>query len=158
MTTADIVTSTIAILSLIISAITAYLTLFARFEGKVIPKRRIILTQITGIPYLVIECEFNNGGAKPGSIEDLMLTVTHPETGSEFSFAPHLTKQQFSIFDKYKVSDFVVFSAVSLGTRERRELHIAFRPLLLQFSPPIGLVKVHTSIKVDGKSVVTPKK
>src|SRR5690348_1564518 len=103
MTTGEIASSIIAILSLIISGVTAYLTLLARFKGKAASKRRVILTQIMGIPYLVLEYEFNNEGAKPGAVEDLMLTITHPETGSEFSFAPHLVKQQFNIFDKYKI-------------------------------------------------------
>lgn len=152
MTTGESISSIIAILSLIISGVTAYLTLLSRFKAKVVPKRRVILTQIMSVPYLILECEFGNEGAKPGAIEDLMLTISHPETGSEFSFAPHLTKQQFNIFEKYKVSEFGVFSAISLGAKERRELHIAFRPLLTQFSPPTGLVKVHTSVKIDGQT------
>lgn len=152
MTAAEITSSIIAIFSLIISAITAYLTLLTRFKGKVAPKRRVILTQMNDIPYVVLECEFSNAGAMHGSIEDLMLTVVHPETGSEFNFAPQLSKSHFNIFDKYNVSDFSVFSGVSLGTKERRELYIAFKPLLSHFFPPIGLVKLRTSIKINGQA------
>jgi len=152
MTTGETVSSILAVLSLIISGITAYLTLLSKFKARVVPKRRVILTQILNVPYFVLECEFSNIGAKSGAIEDLLLTVSHPETGSEFSFVPHLTKPQFNIFDKYNITDFGVFSAISLNAKERRELHIAFRPLLTQFSPPVGLVKVHTSVKIDGQT------
>jgi len=153
MTTAEIVTSVIAILSLMVSGLTAYLTLLSRFKGALIPKRRAILTQIAGVPYVILECEFSNSGAKHGSIEDIMITIVHDETGTQFRFAPHLVRNQFDMFDRYQVSDFGVFSAVSLGSKERRELYIAFKPLLPQFSPPTsGVFTVHTSIKIDGAS------
>lgn len=152
MTLAETISSIIAFIALIISGVTAYLTLFARFKGIFSPKRRVILTQINGVPYVVLECEFRNEGAKHGSIEDLMLKVTHPETGSEFNFAPQFIKLQFNIFDRYNITDFLIFSGVALGTKERREMYIAFRPLLPQFSPPVGLVKLHASAKVNGQT------
>lgn len=153
MTTSEIVSSAIAFLSLIVSGITAYLTLLSRFKGVVLPKRRAILTQITGTPNLVLECEFFNEGAKPGSIESIMVTIVHDETGTQFRFAPHLVRSQFNIFDKYQLSDFAPFSGISLSSKDRRELYIAFKPLLPQFSPPkSGVFTVYTSAKVDSAS------
>ncbi len=153
MTTNEIITLIMAGLSLIISGATAYLTLFSRFKSSILPKRRIILTQITGTPNLILECEFYNSGAKPGSIEDLMVTVIHDETGTEFQFAPYLVKSQFNIFAKYQVSDFAPFSGISLSSKDRRELYIAFKPLLVQFTPPkSGIFTIHTSAKIDGDS------
>ena len=128
MTTAEIVTSIISVLALVVSSLTAYLTLMARFRGLVLPKRRVVLAQIDRLPCLILECEFVNEGAKPGSIEDIVVRLGHSETGTQTLFVPFLVKDQYTIFGSYQASDFSVFSGVSLGSRQRKELFIVFRP------------------------------
>jgi hypothetical protein len=150
MTTGEIISSAVAFLSLVVSGITAYLTLFTRFKVLVLPKRRVFLTQVAGVPYLVLECQFINEGVKYGSVEDILVEVVHNDTGSKFKFAPKLIRPQFNIYDRYQLSDFNTFSTVSLGSKDRKEAFIAFIPLLAEFSPPKnGTFTIYTSIKVE---------
>ena len=151
MTTSEIVASAIAVLSLVVSGVTAYLTLLSRFKGVVLPKRRPILTHITDTPYLILECEFFNNGAKPGSIEDIVVTIVHDETGTPFLFAPKYVTSQINILGN-QLSDLAPFSGISLSSRERRELYVAFKPLA-QFAPPkSGIFTIYVRAKVDGNS------
>lgn len=152
MTTGEIVSSVLAILALIISGITAYLTFFANFKAVFGVKRRVILTKIQDIPHVVLECEFFNEGAKQGSIEDIILTITHNETGSEFKFLPQYARNQYNIFSEYKLSDFSNFSGISLKPKDRRELYIAFKPALdKNFSPPQSGTFAISIAASDGK-------
>jgi len=136
MTTGEITSSILAILALIISGTTAYLTFFAKFKAVFLVKRRVILTKILNVPHIVLECEFFNEGAKQGSIEDIILTITHNETGNEFKFLPQYAKDQYNIFAKYELKDFSNFSGVFLKPKDRKAIHIAFRSSLEKFSPP----------------------
>jgi len=137
MTTGEIVSSVLAVLALIISGITAYLTFFSKFKAIFWVKRRVILTKIQDIPHVVLECEFFNEGAKQGSVEDIILTIIHNETGNEFKFLPQYARNQYNIFSEYKLSDFSNFSGISLKPKDRKELYIAFKPTLdKNFSPP----------------------
>ncbi len=152
MTNGEIIASIIASLSLAVSLLTAYLTLLSRFKAKVLPKRRVVLTQVEATPCIVLECEFINQGAKPGSIEDILIKMSHVETGSQFLFAPFLVRDEFNIFENYDAPNFSAFSSVSLGSRERRELFVVFKPMLTKFEPTAGTVKVQTSIRLNSKN------
>jgi len=148
MTTAEIISSVIALFALIVSAVTAYLTLFARFQGHVIPKHRAILTQINMTPCLVLECEFVNDGAKPGSIEDILVNL-FDENGNRMVFTPFLIKEEFNVFQKYQIEDFVVFSGISLGAKHRRNVFVVFRPSQSDFKPEVGMVMLRINICTD---------
>lgn len=153
MTTGEIVSSALAVLALTISGITAYLTFFAKFKAVFWVKRRVILTKIQDVPHVVLECEFFNEGAKQGSIEDIILTIIHNETGNEFKFLPQYARSQYNIFSEYKLSDFSNFSGISLKPKDRKELYIAFKPTLdKNFSPPqSGTFAVYIAAS-DGKA------
>jgi len=152
MTPGEIASSVIAVLSLIVSGITAYLTLLARFKGLVLPRRRAVLTQVERVPCLILECEFVNDGAKPGLIKDILVKISHLDTGSQYVFVPFLLREQFNVFQNYQTSDFAVFSGISLGAKQRRELFIVFRPNQQNFEPPNGTVIVRTSIRTNTNS------
>jgi hypothetical protein len=145
MTTSEFITVIISILALIISGLTAYLTLLARFRGIVLPKRWAILAQIDRLPCLILDCEFVNEGAKPGSIEDIVVRVTHSDTGAQTLFVPSLVKEQYSIFGTYQGADFLTFSGISLGAKQRKELFIVFRPNQSNFEPSKGIILLQTS-------------
>jgi len=146
MTTADIVSSAIAVLALIVSGLTAYLTLLSGFKGTVLPKRRVVLTQVEATPCLALECEFVNDGARPGSVDDILVRIRHLETGSQYVFAPFLVRDQFNIFQNYQMSDFSAFSGISLGAKQRRSMFVFFKPIQARFDPPRGTVVLHTSV------------
>jgi hypothetical protein len=152
MTTSEIISSVIAILALIISGVTAYLTFFAKFKARILVKRRVILTKIKDVPCVVLECEFFNEGAKQCLIEDVILTIIHNETGTEYKFYPQYTRPQYNIFALYKMSDFSTFSGLSLKPKDRREVFIAFRPTLREsFSPQSGTFAIYVATD-DGKA------
>ena len=60
MTSAEIIASIIAAISLMISLFTAYRTLLARFSGKAWPSTRLVLTHMDGIPSIGLACFFAN--------------------------------------------------------------------------------------------------
>ncbi len=152
MTTAEIISSAMAGLSLIVSVLTAYLTLLSRFKGTMLAKRRVVLTQVESTPCLVLECEFVNDGSKPGSIDDILVKMRDLETGSQFVLIPFLVRDQFNIFQSYQMSDFSAFSGISLGAKQRREMFVIFKPMQAKFEPPNGKVVLHTSICANADS------
>jgi len=145
MTSAEIIPILISALALVVSGITAYLTLLARFQGHVLPRHRAVLTQIEGTPCLVLECEFVNDGAKPGAIEDLLVN-TFDEQGNRVIFTPFLTKEQFNVFQNYQLNDFSIFSGISLGAKQRREIFLVFRPSQPDFKANPGIMYLRTNI------------
>jgi hypothetical protein len=148
MTLAEIITAVISTLALIISGITAYFTLLARFHGHIIPRHRVILTQFDALPCLVLECEFINDGAKPGTIEDVLVRMVD-EQGNRAFFTPYGTRDLFSIFQNYQKEDLNLFSGMSLGARQRREIFVAFRPSQPDFRPMIGEALLRMNVCTD---------
>lgn len=151
MTLGDIITSVIAALALLVSLATAYLTLWSGFRVTVLPRRRPVLYQVDGIPCLMLECEFVNDGARPGSVEDMLVYLRRPDSGEKYEFTPSLVRDQFNIFHSYQKDDFAPFAGISIGARQRRELCIVFSPTQKPFVPPVGNVVVDTRLAVDSK-------
>jgi hypothetical protein len=145
MTTSEIITIIVSSLALVVSGLTAYLTLLARFQGNVLPRHRAILAPIEGTPCLILECEFVNPGAKSGSIEDLLVN-TYDDQGNRFVFTPFLTKEQFNVYDKYQINDFSIFSGISLGAKQRQKIFIVFRPSQTDFKANPGAMYLQTNI------------
>ena len=144
MTTAEILSTSIAFLALMISSITAYFTLLARFQGNILPRRRVILTQIETIPYLGLECEFVNDGAKPGLIEDLSIDMMD-ETGKPTTFLPFYFKEIFNIADNYSIRDYIQFTGQSLSKLQRYKCFVFFRPSGSDFKPNPGITSITTN-------------
>jgi len=145
MTNAEIITSVLSVLALLVSGMTAYLTLISRFHASVLPRHRPILTQIDGTSCLVLDCEFVNEGAKSGSIEDLLLEM-FDEQGNRVVFSPFLVKDQFNVFQLYQITDFAIFSGIALGAKQRDEVFIVFRPTQANFNPQAGVMTFRTNI------------
>jgi hypothetical protein len=148
MTLKEIAPIVISLLALIVSSLTAYLTLLARFQGYILPRHRAVLTQIKGIPCLVLECEFVNLGAKPGAIEDLLVNA-FDEQGNRVIFTPFLTTDKFNVFQNYESNDFSIFSGISLGVKERREIFVVFRPSQTDFKPSEGIMYLQINMCVN---------
>jgi hypothetical protein len=151
MDTADIVSSSLAALSLVVSVVTAYLTLLARFKCVALPRRRAILTQIDGVMCLVLECEFANQGAKPGSIEDMVVSAKIQEVKEPLKLTPWLAAEQFDLQTCYRAADLAEFDDIPLGAHERKTLHVIFRAGADAFVAPVGKAGVRTSFCAAGK-------
>ena len=147
MSTAELLASIMAFLALVISIITAYLTLLQSFSAKVYPGRRPILTQVDDIPCLALVCECINIGAKAGIIEDIVVTINHKETGSEFKLAALLTKNEFNILEPYRATDFRAFNSIMLGPKERRSIVVVFKPIMSNFQPLFGNYTIKVSYR-----------
>jgi hypothetical protein len=160
MTNFEIATTVLSVIALVVSGVTCYLTILARFDGIVYTRKRAILNRVDESPCLVLECEFVNEGARPGAIEDILVEVTHEESGNRYVFIPFLTKDQFNVFQNYQISDFSIFSGVSLGAKQRRELFVVFKPQS-DFKSPIGTLNVSlgicTNISKDKWKKPTPE-
>ena len=152
MTTAEIVTVILASLSLIVSLATAYLTLFARFKGVVLPRRRIFLVNRNSEYWLIFDCEFVNQGARPGLVEDIRVEMDNPETGLPFIFNPHFVRDQFSIYQEFRVEDYYLFTGISLDAKQKKELFVVFKPDRPDFEPPNGVIGLHTNYRNDTRS------
>lgn len=134
----DLVPIIISMLSLVISGITAYRTLFARFSGRAWPAKRLVLTRIDGIPAIGWACFFENSGARPGGLEDLRLLVEHPNSGASYRFYPVLIRNDYNIFASYRGEDWFPFSGITLGPKSRTERYILFKPLHNKFEAREG--------------------
>lgn len=146
---ADIVSNAIAILALIVSLVTAYKTLFARFNGNAWASNRFVLTKLDTIPSLGVACFCENLGARAGALDDLRLKVHHNETKSTFEFYPQLMRNDYSIYKSYKDADWFPFSRILLPPRQRMEKYVLFKPLNDQFTAQPGTYHVTLEARWD---------
>jgi hypothetical protein len=138
MTVAEIISSVLAFVSILLSAATFYRNFFKRFSGKAWPSTRLVLTHLDTIPCIGLACFFENAGAKPGKLDDLRLRVKHTETGAIYYFFPHLMRNDYSIFESYEEENWFPFSGIPLSDNKRVEKYLIFKPMNDSFSPEIG--------------------
>lgn len=142
MTQAEIATIAIASLSLLVSLLTAYRTLLARFSGKIGHAQRVVLTRIAGVPSIELACFFENSGAKPGTLDDLRLKVI-PQEGGEISyFYPELMRNDYNTRQSYSDVEWSPFVNILLSARDRVGRYIVFKPLSNRFVAKEGTLEI----------------
>jgi hypothetical protein len=149
----DWISITIAGLSLVLSSLTAYLTLLRKAKAVVRARRRVILTQVEGVPCLVIDCTLYNPGTRGVYIEDLMLQLRHSGSGSKFSFGPILTRDTYSVFQDFRRQDFEPFKSISVDSQKGIERAVVFKPMFTKFTPSAGVFDIEllsSSDRQDG--------
>jgi hypothetical protein len=150
MTTTEIISSIIAALSLVASGITAYLTLWKRFDGAVVPMQRPVLLQTDNIPCLGLHCEVSNYGARAGTIMDIVVSLHHSPSGNTYTMMPYLTCDDFNVRDPNHV--FRMFSGVFIVPKQTRTLFVVFRAnSVSSFKPEEGTYTTLFRNSVRGK-------
>lgn len=151
MTVFEALSLSIALLALIISCVTAYVTLFSRFKGEIFARPRPILTQLDGKALIVIGCDIVNYGSDSGSIEDIVLSVKctsyDKRIADTYTFYPLMMRDNFSIYQNYKRSDFEPFQAIAIPARSRLTKYVAFVPGADTFTPCAGFYKLKLSLR-----------
>ncbi len=151
MTVAEILAIFISLLALILSFVTAYRTLFARFRGEIFLKPRTILTSVKQGPSkqgpsIVVGCEISNTSAQSGAIDDFILQVKHRQQDvkgiNTYSFFPILSRDDYSIYEHYEETDFEPFQSISVPVNSRLTKYIVFSPSDTNFSPLSGEIKL----------------
>ena len=150
MTVLEVITIVLSLLAFIVSALTAYRTLFAKFQGFIYLKPRVILTRIDKMPAIVVGCELSNLGAKAGSIDDILLHVKYLQ--DIYSFFPLLSRDDYSIFETYQKSDFEPFQSVLVPANTRVSIYILFSPSNDSFSPLPGKFELTLYSRNSGAS------
>jgi len=139
MTTIELISAFISFLALLVSVITAYRTLYARFRGEVFLKPRIAITHFNDAPSLVAGFEASNLGAKSGTIDDLVLIVQYrqknPKGINNLLFLPYLSREDYSVFEEYRETDFEPFQSIIIPGNSSATRYIVFSPLDASFSP-----------------------
>lgn len=140
----DILALVLSLLSIVVSATVAYLTLMARFKGKVWPVTSVVLTKISTkgedhIPAIGLACFMENQGAKPGRLDKLRLRVNNTRAESGFTFYPHIMRKDYSIFASYQDSDWFPFGGIGLFEKGKaQEYYLIFKPTVSDFVPSPG--------------------
>jgi hypothetical protein len=150
MTTFQEISILISFLALFISMITAYNNFYTGFKCELFTKPRIVLTQISGKPAIVIACDIINSGKKSGSIDDIVLKLIYKVSKSKSnddyiessSFFPKLMRDSYNIFETYTQKDFEPFQTISIGEKSSLEKYIVFTAGSDSFKPSIGVMKV----------------
>jgi hypothetical protein len=151
MATADIIASILSFFALLISVVTAYKTLLARFKAEIFVSPRIILNHLNKIPSMVIGCDIQNRGAKANAIEDIVLRVIYRQQGqlqdtksiSTYLFLPALIRDDYNIFKNYQDTDFEPFQSISIIGSSRVTKYIVFTPSNNDgFSPALGEIEL----------------
>ena len=146
MTTVEIFSTTISFLALVISAFTAYRTLFASFRGELFLKPRAILTRFDQTPSLVVGCEISNLGAKSSAIDDIVLIIKYRQKDTKsintYSFLPLLSREFYSVFETYEQTDFEPFQSIPVPAKSRLTRYIVFSPSNDSFSPSAGEIEL----------------
>jgi hypothetical protein len=132
----------IAVLALLISAYTAYVTFIVKFRGEVFIRPRVILTRINKQPAIVIGCELSNSSTKSGSIDDIIFLMKYRQANNRgtnrYTFFPILVREDFSIFRTYQENEFEPFQSLSIPSNTRLVRYIVFTPSINNFSPSSG--------------------
>jgi hypothetical protein len=140
----DILALVLSLLSIAVSVTVAYLTLMARFKGKIWPVTSIVLTKIStpdkdNIPVIGLACFLENQGARPGRLDKLRLKVSNTKVESSVSFYPHIMRKDYSIFASYQDSDWFPFGGVGLFEKGKvQEYYLIFKPRELDYVPYSG--------------------
>ncbi|MEO0948407.1 MAG: hypothetical protein AAFY11_09755 [Cyanobacteria bacterium J06641_5] len=141
----------VAFLALIISSITAYITLLSKFKGEIFARPRPILTQLDGKALIVIGCDISNHGSDSGSIDDIVLSVKYNSYDKRvvdtYTFYPLIMRDSFSIYQNYTRGDFEPFQAIAIPARSRVTKYVAFVPGTETFSPGAGFYKLKLSLR-----------
>lgn len=147
MTTAEIISSSIAFISICLSGYVAFKTLIQKFFGKIWLSQAVVLTHIDKIPSLGLACFLENKGAQPGYLEDIRLVVKHTQSGSRYMFYPLLTRDDYSIFESYTTKDWYPFGGFYLLPKDKMSKYILFKPLNDQFSAQQGNYHIELEVR-----------
>ena len=134
MSIAEILSITISILALIISGITAYRTLFAKFKSEIYVRPRVFLSRLNKAPCVVAGCEISNQGAHPGSLDDIVLRIKYRQHSTAqgtksintYTFLPTLLREEYNVFRVYEESDFEPFQRMH-GSQDMSFLTLAMK-------------------------------
>ncbi len=154
MTTFQILSIAISCLALFISIITAYNNFYTGFKCELFTQPRIILTQISGMPAIVIACSIINAGRRSGSIDDIVIMLNYKQNATRsvdrYTFFPKLLKDSYNIFETYTQKDFEPFQTISIGEKSKLEKYIVFTAASVSFQPSIGDIAVKLLFRLSG--------
>jgi hypothetical protein len=71
-------------------------------------------------------------------LEDLCLTLTHRNSGSQYLFFPQITRKEYNIYTNYDGKDWFPFNHILLPPRYDVEKYILFVPQDNQFKAQEG--------------------
>jgi|GEM_PF-1502277 len=161
MTWAEIISSLLSLSALVVSVITAYRTLLAKFKVNVFVKPRVVLNRFNKMPSLVVGCEISNRGAQSSSIDDIVLHVKYREHNSHqgaksistYLFLPVLIRENYNIFATYQDIDFEPFQSISVPINTRLTKFIVFSPRNNNgFSPLEGEIELQLFSRNSGEA------
>jgi hypothetical protein len=151
MTVVEIIPIAISAISLVVSVITAYKTLFARFSGQVWLGNRIMLNRIDDVPSITLAFFFENSGAKLGILDDLRILVEHIDTDTTYKFFPLLVRDDYNIFSSYKREDWIAFGGIVLPPGSQTQKYVFFKPSNDQFQAQQGSFVISVQSRWYGK-------
>jgi hypothetical protein len=150
----ELLSIVMALLALAVSAITAYETFYSKFKCEFFVKPRIVLTQISGSPALVVGCEIMNTGTRFGAIDDIVLAVRYKQNSTRsidrYTFFPKLMRDTYSVFENYRQESFEPFQTIALTARSRFAKYIVFTSANDNFKPSTGEISVELFFRVSG--------
>jgi hypothetical protein len=153
MTTAEIISGSIALVSLCVSGYVAYRTLIQKFFGKIWLSQAVVLTHIDATPSLGIACFLENKGAQPGYLEDIRLVVKHIQSGTRYMFYPLLTRDDYSVFESYAAKNWFPFSGFYLLPKDKASKYILFKPSNDEFYAQHGNYHIELEVRWDDSKV-----
>lgn len=140
----DTIALVLSTLSIIVSVVVAYLTLLARFRGRIWPVTTFVFTKFSDkerdhIPAIGVACFVENQGARPGRLDNLRLRLSNSRTESQHAFYPHLVRKDYSIYASYQDSAWFPFGGIGLFEKGKaQEYYLLFRPNSPDFVPAPG--------------------
>lgn len=158
MTLTEFLSTSVSVLALIVSIITAYRTFFTRFKPDVYVKPRIILDRFNKTPTIVLSCEISNPCAQAGVIDDVVLYIKYRQQTTHQSsagmtthiFLPALICDEYNIFKIYQESDFEPFQSIAISAGSRLTKYIVFTPSNANsFSPSAGEIELQLFSRIS---------
>jgi hypothetical protein len=140
----DFIPIIISAISLLVSLITAYKTLFQRFAGRIWLGNYLVLNRVNDAPAITLTVFLENSGAKVGILDDLRMIVEHQESGTSYKFFPVVTGDKYNILadGETENEEWISFSGIVLPPSSRVRKYVAFKPVVDNFRAQKGHFKI----------------
>lgn len=149
----------ISVFAVVISAFTAWKTVFSKFSCDLFLKPRIVLGRFddSPLPLMIVATEVINHGSESGAVDDIVLVLNYVQntTGkkNKYAFYPKLLKDKYNIFKNYEQTDFEPFQMIACDSRERFKRHVVFAPEEDEnFVPMVGNIELKLYFRTAGSS------
>ena len=157
MTTYEIISGSLALVSLLVSIYVAYQTLWTKFKGNIWPVRTIVFAKIDTpqrdrMPSVGLVLYVENTGARVGRMDNLRVRIRNERVESEHTFFATLIRKDYNFLASYLENDWYPFDGIGIFEKGNAKVYyVVFKPSDNGFVPSPGVYKFSLEVRWMGE-------